>query len=183
MANKNVMSYIKKNFANLSAIEILELKNETAKYTMVNARVNALAFIDAMYKLKKDERFSDEIKFHFANILKHNDKGFIIDYLKLVGFDQLPKELVQDYFVAFSKEQIDCFLTIYTFDESFLEAHFHELNSLCLFRNQLFSEDFYLKHFDDFLYYNIMETKNDWRFPSNRSNKLKLFLKLKGVSF
>lgn len=183
MASKNVVLYVRKNFNKLSSDDILKLKKDIKTYITVSAKNEATIFVDTVYKLKTDNKYTDETKFHLGNILKNSDGSFIKKYLNLVGFEQFPKEFIQDYFVIFPKETFNYFLTVYKFDEEFLETHFEELDAAAVFTNQYFSEDFYLKHYEVYKYRNIMDTKNDWRFPSNRSNKLKLFLKLKGVTF
>ncbi len=83
----------------------------------------------------------------------------------------------------FSATEISSVLSWLNLGEENLAKYWAILNKGDIARYQLFSEDFYILHFND-LNVNIVlkQGKNPWRKKDAMSPKLTMFLKLKGVS-
>ena len=102
------------------------------------------------------------------------------DYLSMMNVDlEKFSMFVEKYDSLFTKYLSQLF-KIMNFSEAFLQKYI-KFYSRDIFYNQLFSEAFYIKNYEYFKDLNFMENKNEWKFERNRTSKLKIFIKLKGV--
>jgi hypothetical protein len=73
-------------------------------------------------------------------------------------------------------------LTIIPLEEGFLEKYFGALDKDKISRYQCFSEGFFIKHYSQLDATVVLtKSKNEWRKKENRSKRLDVFLRLKGV--
>lgn len=83
----------------------------------------------------------------------------------------------------FKPLEFNVLLTKHNMDEEFLEQYFSNIDPVVIACHQYFSEAFFMKHFNELNYNNVLKKGiNDWRLKENRSKKLDVFLRLKGVS-
>lgn len=87
-------------------------------------------------------------------------------------------------FSAFNESERTTLMKCIGFSETFLEKYFDVLDHATLAKTQHFSEEFFVKHYADL---NpdlvIKHGVNEWRAKENRSSKLDVFLRLKGVRY
>lgn len=87
-------------------------------------------------------------------------------------------------FSAFNESERTTLMKCFDFSEAFLEKYFDALDHATLAKTQHFSEEFFVKHYADL---NpdlvIKHGVNKWRAKENRSSKLDVFLRLKGVRY
>ena len=84
----------------------------------------------------------------------------------------------------FDDWEISALLDHLRLSEPFLEKYFSSLNADRIATTQLFSEEFFMRHFASFKAQLVLQKgKNPWRSKENRSKKLDTFLRLKGVHF
>ncbi len=87
-------------------------------------------------------------------------------------------------FSAFNESEHIALMKCFDFSETFLEKYFDVLDHTTLAKTQHFSEEFFVKHYADL---NpdlvIKHGVNEWRAKENRSSKLDVFLRLKGVRY
>ena len=85
-------------------------------------------------------------------------------------------DIFQDY-------ELDELLSFRQLGENLLEQYWSILNKTVIAKCQLFSEDFFIKHFADLPATAVLKNGvNPWRKKKDRSPKLTMFLKLKGVT-
>lgn len=95
----------------------------------------------------------------------------------------MTEQFIDDNFKKFYDDEIGTILENKNMSEEFLEKYFAELDKAKISHYQKFSEEFFMKHFKN-LNVSTVLTKgpNEWRKKANRSQKLNVFLKLKGVN-
>lgn len=95
---------------------------------------------------------------------------------------QCCEEFVERNFALFTRWELSAILSCVSFDEAFLERHYDSLDKKALAASQLFSEEFFIKHFSDLDAATVLRKgKNPWRAKEARSSKLDVFLRIKGV--
>ena len=95
---------------------------------------------------------------------------------------EIDAAFVEKHYAFFHEWEINAIISVKQMGEDFLEKYFGALDHAKIARYQLFSEEFFIKHFAQ-LDANIvlLHGKNGWRKKENRSTKLNVFLQLKGV--
>lgn len=89
---------------------------------------------------------------------------------------------VSKHYDFFKSWELDAILSNILIDEECLEKYYDSLDKDRIAKYQVFSEDFFINHYND-LDVNLVlnNKKNAWHKKENRSRKLDLFLRLKGV--
>lgn len=104
-------------------------------------------------------------------------------FIKLIYEYKIDEKIVDDNFVFFKQIELYELLRHVKFSESFLDKHFKFLESNTVAEYQLYSEEFFMKHYSKMNYSIVLKKSNNpWKDKSKRSSKLNVFLKLKGVS-
>ena len=105
------------------------------------------------------------------------------DFDKIVKDYNVSEDFVEKNYLFFKPIEMDELLQLINFSESFLEKHLKILNNKLIAEYQLFSEEFFIKHFDKLDYKIVLKKgKNPWAKKKQRSSKLTVFLKLKGIT-
>lgn len=114
--------------------------------------------------IRASSKYNDEFKKYVKNS-------------KLIDADFLDKN-----FNLFDKKEMNAIISVKQLGEPFLEKYFSSLDHEKIARYQLFSEEFFMKHFSQMDAKTVLEKgKNEWRKKENRSKQLDVFLRLKGV--
>lgn len=96
--------------------------------------------------------------------------------------EYMTNAFIDSNFSEFSHDEIIILLRDRAFDEAFLDKYFDVLDHTELALHQLYSEEFFMKHYKDMPVRTVLtRSKNPWRARANRSSKLTTFLRLKGV--
>ena len=95
--------------------------------------------------------------------------------------DYLTEEFIDKNFYLFEYIEINELIKFKQFSEDFLERHFYEVSHEYIAKYQLFSEVFFMQHFNELDFKIIVNGKNPWCKKENRSTKLDVFLRLKGI--
>lgn len=107
---------------------------------------------------------------------KTNFKKFVTEQ------DVIDSAFVEKHFSFFKAWEINAILSVKQMDEEFLEKYFGVLDNDKIARYQLFSENFFMKHFAQLDHTIVLQRgKNQWRKKEKRSKQLDVFLRLKGV--
>ena len=107
--------------------------------------------------------------------------NYLERFTKLIYEFKIDEQFVDNNFVFFKPFELNELLKHIKFSEQFLDKYFKLLDEDVLAEYQLFSEEFFMKHFSKMDYKIVLKkSKNPW--INNRSSKLNVFLKLKGVS-
>lgn len=125
---------------------------------------------------------TDKIKLEIETIRKNNKylKSFI-SYVK--NSNIINEKFINDNFDFFIIDEINELMKSMNFSEDFLERYFNVLSHDVLSKYQIFSEDFFMKHFIHINAKYALENKNNiWSNSKNRSSKFETFLRLKGIS-
>lgn len=105
------------------------------------------------------------------------------EFIKIIKENNIQEEFVDKNYVFFKQIEMDELIKIIYFSEDFLEKYFKLLNLKLVAEYQLFSETFYMKHFSQLDYKIVLKKgKNPWVKKKQRSSKLTVFLKLKGIT-
>lgn len=97
---------------------------------------------------------------------------------------ELNEQFVKTHINELSSNELSSLAELMSFSEEFLEQYFPTLDHGAIARCQTFSEEFFIKHFSDLSATIVLKQgKNSWRKKENRSNKLDVFLRLKGVRY
>ena len=106
-------------------------------------------------------------------------------FKQLVGSTpELNEQFVKTHINELSSNELSSLVELMSFSEEFLEQYFPTLDHGAIARCQTFSEEFFIKHFSDLNATIVLKQgKNSWRKKENRSNKLDVFLRLKGVRY
>ena len=136
------------------------------------------------YKDPKKEKLTieDQIKSEIEDIRK---KSEYMDLFKkyINNSSVLDEKMIDKLFKFFLPWELEELLVAKTFSEEFLEKYFTELDHAKIARYQFFSEEFFIKHYNDLSYSTVLQKGvNEWRKKVNRSSKLTVFLRLKGVT-
>ena len=109
-------------------------------------------------------------------------KSLFREYVK--GQPLLDEQLVDAHFSFFDDWELGVLLDCIQFSEAFLEKYLAALDCDRVARKQLFSEDFFMRHYTELDAESVLKKgKNPWRGKEDRSGKLDMFLRLKGVRF
>lgn len=104
-------------------------------------------------------------------------KDYIADHESVDG------RFIDRHFSFFCDEELNVILMMRQLGDDMLEKYFGALDRKKIARYQLFSEEFFMKHFSQLDYTIVLQRgKNPWRKKENRSQKLDVFLRLKGVT-
>lgn len=124
----------------------------------------------------------EQIKFEIEEMRKKTD--YYAEFENYINSSTvLDENMISKLFKFFLPWELDIFLTSKSFSEDFLEKYFTDLEHSKIAKYQHFSEEFFMKHFNELSYSTVLQKGvNEWRKKANRSNKLNLFLRLKGVS-
>lgn len=96
--------------------------------------------------------------------------------------EYMTEAFIDGNFSLFEPLEVDCILAEIPFSEAFLEKRFSQINSEIVARYQVFSEEFFMRHFVDLDTETVLNKGvNPWRDKANRSSKLGVFLRLKGI--
>lgn len=136
------------------------------------------------YKDPKKEKLTieDQIKSEIEEIRKKSEyMGLFKQYIN--NSSVLDEKMIDKLFKFFLPWELEELLVSKTFSEEFLEKYFTELDHAKIARYQFFSEEFFIKHYNDLSYSTVLQKGvNEWRKKANRSSKLTVFLRLKGVT-
>lgn len=143
--------------------------------------------IEELNKIKKEKMISfndpdyeETIK---SMIIKtRSSNTYKNDFIQLIEKYDINELFIDKNYVFFKQIEMDELIKKINFSEDFLEKYFKILNKKLLAEYQLFSEEFYMKHFSQLDYKIVLKKgKNNWITKTNRSSKLTVFLKLKGI--
>lgn len=105
------------------------------------------------------------------------------EFNKIIKDNKIQEEFIDKNYVFFKQIEMDELIKTINFSEDFLEKYFKLLNHKLVAEYQLFSETFYMKHFSQLDYKIVLKKgKNPWVKKEQRSSKLTVFLKLKGIT-
>ena len=91
-------------------------------------------------------------------------------------------DFIDEHFSFFTQWEIGAIITVRQLGEPFLEKYFGAIDLNKVSRYQQFSESFFMKHFSHLNVDAVLKNSpNEWRKKENRSSKLDVFLRLKGV--
>lgn len=108
---------------------------------------------------------------------KSSFKSYIKDY------DEVDEKFIEKHFSFFKPWELDAILSVKKMSEEFLNKHFYTLSPDKIARYQQFSESFFMNHVNDLDIETVLNNKlNSWHKKENRSSKLDVFLRLKGVN-
>lgn len=145
--------------------------------------LNPSELIDG-YKDPKKENLTieEKIKLEIEDIRKKSEYNDM--FKKYINNSSvLDEKMVEKLFKFFMPWELEELLVAKSFSEEFLEKYFTELDHAKIARYQYFSEEFFMKHYNDLSYSTVLQKGvNEWRKKANRSSKLTVFLKLKGVT-
>ena len=104
-------------------------------------------------------------------------------FLYAINKYNVDEEYIDNNFAFFKSFELNILIKHLKFSESFLEKYFKLLDLDVLAEYQLYSEEFFMMHYSKLNYKVVLKkSKNLWTDKKNRSSKLSIFLKLKGVS-
>ena len=115
-----------------------------------------------------------------------NNAGYKENFEEYINknIDDFTASFVEKNLSFFKSWELDQIISKVLFSEEFLEKHYQSLDKSTIARHQKFSESFYMKHFNDLPASTVLKHGiNDWRKKTNRSSKLDVFLRLKGVTY
>lgn len=139
-------------------------------------KLNKKSIINENDNQKEDVIKSKIIKARSSNTYQN-------DFIKIVKENNIEEDFINRNYVFFHQIEIDELIKIIDFSEIFLDKYFNLLNHKLLAEYQLFSETFYMKHFNQLDYKIVLKKgKNPWVKKDQRSSKLTVFLKLKGIT-
>lgn len=112
-------------------------------------------------------------------------RGSIATFRKLLATCAYADEqFIDENIDLFTPDELTTLLKVKSFSESFLEKYFSSLDHETLAKNQEFSEEFFIAHYSDLNAETVLKKGvNKWRGKENRSTKLDVFLRIKGVRF
>lgn len=114
---------------------------------------------------------------------KKEYKDNFYDYIKMKK-DILTVSFVEENLTFFTEWEIANLLSVVELPEEFLEKYFSILDKKAIAKYQKFSESFFMKHYNELPTTTVLKTGvNEWRKKINRSSKLDVFLRLKGVTY
>ena len=172
------------NIINWNKSQISQEKKETKKPDEVFDILIDPSKLIKGYEDPKKKNFSNEekVKFEIEEIRKKSNYNEL--FLKYINENNFLDENMIDFlFKFFMTWELEEMLVYRKFSENFLEKYFSELDHSKIARYQYFSEEFFIRHFKDLSYSTVLQKGvNEWRKKSERSSKLDLFLRLKGVT-
>ncbi len=127
------------------------------------------------------EKFSGTILDEIEHL--RQEKTYRSDFNKyLTKTKQINSEFVDANFNFLTYWEINTILRRRQLGEAFLEKHFCALNRSTISRYQSFSENFFMRHYDQLDCNLVLQCgKNTWKDPDKRSKQLDVFLRLRGV--
>ncbi|MDM8164262.1 hypothetical protein [Collinsella intestinalis] len=102
----------------------------------------------------------------------------------LASASYVDEQFVDENIDLFTAEELKLLLRSMAFSERFLEKYFATLDHETLAKNQEFSEEFFISHYSDLDAQTVLKKGiNTWRAKDQRSHKLDMFLRIKGVRY
>jgi len=137
---------------------------------------------DFKEKEKSNLTIEEQIKLEIENMRKKSNYNELFkNYINSSSI--MDEKMIEQLFKFFQTWELEELLVIKSFSEEFLEKYFDDLDHAKIARYQYFSEDFFIKHYNDLSYSTVLQKGvNEWRKKTNRSKKLDVFLRLKGVT-
>ncbi len=166
--------------------EIIDMM-ESEKKASVNNKVSKAVYVSTVDPMpnpvKTDISFIDQFKNELSAIrLSKTYKTLFRAYIK--SHSEINEQFVDSNFNMFNDHETEVIISEISMTEEFLEKYFSALDKEKIAMYQLFSESFYMKHFNDFDAETVIKKgKNPWRKKEERSKQLDIFLRLKGVKF
>lgn len=94
----------------------------------------------------------------------------------------IDEQLLDGHLSFFDEWEVGAILKARQFSEEFLDKYFAALDGDKIAKTQLFSEEFFMRHFKELDPEVVLKKgKNPWCKKENRSRKLDMFLRIKGV--
>ncbi len=141
-------------------------------YTKIEKRIDPM-------ELPEEER-EKQLKKKINNCRSQDGRE---KFISLIFEYKINEKFVDENFAFFKHFELSELLKYVEFSESFLEKYFNLLDSNAIAEFQLYSEEFFMKHYSKMDYSIVLKkSKNPWKDKNKRSSKLNIFLKLKGVS-
>lgn len=138
---------------------------------------------NSLTNTKIDDELSNDKQFKTLIEQVRNAKSYKANFIKIITNNPINETYVENNFSFFKVVEINELLKIMKFSEKFLENHINLLNCKNIAQYQIFSETFFMKHFGKLNYKIVFKNnQNSWILPENRSSKLTVFLKLKGIT-
>ena len=129
--------------------------------------------------LTSEESFKKEVKIMREKNLYKDFYQYMVSKKDLLTVDFIEKNIS-----FFNEWEISTLISFIQFDEDFLEKYFTVLDKTAIAKYQLFSESFFMKHFNELPVSVVLKQGvNEWKKKSKRSSKLDIFLRLKGVTY
>ena len=124
----------------------------------------------------------EDIIFSDIKALRENDsyKSKFKNYVRDKA--EIDNDFVDANYAFFLPWELDAIVSVKPLGEAFLEKYFGALDKDKIARYQLFSENFFMKHYAQMDATIVLQHgKNEWRKKENRTSQLDVFLRLKGV--
>ena len=145
--------------------------------------INPSDLIDG-YKCSNKEDLSceEQVKVEIVRLRKKSDYNTL--FMNFVNeCDLLDEPMIENIFNFLTPFELSTLIELRKFSETFLDKFFADLDHSKIAKHQYFSEDFFIRHYNDLNYNTVLQKGiNEWRKRENRSNRLNVFLRLKGVT-
>lgn len=152
-------------------------KQEKDVTVAVATKTDEIAVEEKKHEKTQAEIFREELK--KMREMSQPAKRFT-DYLD--DNDFMTNDFIDQNFSEFNENERSILLRKRAFTEDFLDKYFAVLDKGTLVMNQLFTEEFFMKHYNNMPVKLVLtKSKNSWRTKTKRSKKLDTFLRLKGV--
>lgn len=103
---------------------------------------------------------------------------------KFLNENPQDEDFIGEHLNSFTAVERPILLDCYSFSEGFLEKFFNVFRADDIAKTQHFSEEFFMKHYGELdPKVVLLRGVNEWRAKDARSQKLDVFLRLKGVHF
>ena len=169
------------------------IKEQNCEKVNIDAPSAGISFVDEepianLEKIEKGSNITDsdaqkESLIKTLIIKARSLSNYQAEFNKIIKESNIQEEFIDKNYVFFKQIEIDELIKTINFSEDFLEKYFKLLNNKLVAEYQLFSETFYMKHFNQLDYKIVLKkSKNPWVKKEQRSSKLTIFLKLKGIT-
>lgn len=164
-----------------------QLINDLKKWKKTNTKKDKPTIDDGYAKIEKKKDFSELASEEKELLIKKKinscrlSSSYKDKFVNLISEFKIDEAFVDNNFVFFNQLELNELLKNIKFSENFLEKYFKLLDSNIIAEYQLYQEEFFMKHYSKMDYRIVLKkSKNLW--INNRSSKLEVFLRLKGVS-
>ena len=100
----------------------------------------------------------------------------------LADHPEINEAFIDQHIALFQPTELESIVMTMPLSEDFLDKYFASLDADKIARYQLFSEQFFIRHYSQMDAKIVLTRgKNEWRKKENRSSQLDVFLRLKGV--